>query len=151
MKIGELARMTGLNPKTIRFYEQEGLLHEPPRTLSGYRDYGQKDVEQLSFISKAKRLGLSLEEIKSILQLHEREEPTCLHVRTLLEEKLAQVDRVLDDLQKFRAELIRLRDEAGDLVDCRPLGGRICGIVESAVLEVGGRSLAWVDPQGNSG
>jgi DNA-binding transcriptional MerR regulator len=137
MKIGELARATGLNTRTIRFYEQEGLLPDPQRTSSGYRVYGPQDVDLLEFIRKAKRLGFSLEEIKSILHLHDRREPTCLHVRSLLEEKLAQVDRVLEDLQKFRAEIVRLREEAGDLVDCRPTGGRICGIIEGASLGAG--------------
>ncbi len=147
MKIGELARATGLNTRTIRFYEQEGLLPDPHRTSSGYRVYGPEDLELLEFIRKAKRIGLSLEEIRSILQLHDRQEPTCSHVRSLLEEKLAQLDRVLEDLQKFREEIVKLRNEAGDLVDCRPTGGRICGIIEGASLEAGSRSLAWVDPR----
>jgi DNA-binding transcriptional MerR regulator len=151
MKIGELARATGLNTRTIRFYELEGLLPDPQRTSSGYRVYGPQDVERLEFIRKAKRLSFSLGEIKSILHLHDRREPTCLHVRSLLEEKLTQVDRVLEDLQKFRAEIVRLRNEAGDLVDCRPTGGRICGIIEGSTLEVGTRVLAWVSPERESG
>jgi DNA-binding transcriptional MerR regulator len=151
MKIGELARATGLNTRTIRFYEQEGLLPDPCRTPSGYRMYGEKDVERLEFVRKAKRLGLSLEEIRSILHLHDRREATCRHVRFLLDEKLAQLDRVLEDLQKFRAEIVRLRDEAGDVVDCRPTGGRICGIIEGARLEAESRSLAWVDPERGRG
>lgn len=151
MKIGELARATGLNTRTIRFYEQEGLLPDPGRTPSGYRMYGPEDVERLEFVRKAKRLGLSLEEIRSVLRLHDRQEATCVHVRSLLEEKLAQLDRVLEDLQKFRAEIVRLRDEAGDVVDCRPAGGLICGIIEGASLGAGGRSLAWVDPERGRG
>ena len=143
MKIGELARATGLNTRTIRFYEQEGLLPAPQRTSSGYRLYGPQDIERLDFVRKAKRLGLSLEEVRSILHLHDRREATCGHVRSLLEEKLAQLDKVLEDLQKFRAEIVRLRDEAGDLVDCRPSGGRICGIIEGASLDGSG---AWTRP-----
>ena len=109
----------------------------PRRTPSGYRVYGDGDRTRLSFILKAKRLGLSLEEIKGILQLHNRSEPTCVHVRSLLEDKLDQVHRVIAELQEFRADLINLdlinlRDEAGGLVDCRPLGGEICGIGEAA-------------------
>ena len=59
MKIGELAGATGLTPKTIRFYEAEGLIPDPPRTASGYRAYTEPDVARLGFIVKAKRLGLS--------------------------------------------------------------------------------------------
>ena len=90
MKIGELAKATGVTAKTIRFYEEEGLLPKPARTLSGYRKYGPEDAGRLEFIHKSKRLGLSLQEIKGILQLHDRSEPTCTHVRSLLDEKVDQ-------------------------------------------------------------
>ena len=136
MKIGELAKETGLNPKTIRFYEAEGLLPNPQRTPSGYRMYGPEDAGRLEFIRKAKHLGLSLEEVKGILQLHDCSEPTCVHVRSLLDEKLSQVERVLADLQGFQVELERLRDAAGDLEDCVPSGGCICGIIEQAGLNI---------------
>ena len=141
MKIGELAKSTGLSTKTIRFYEAEGLIPDPPRTDSGYRAYVEPDVARLGFILKAKRLGLSLEEIKSILQLHDRSEPTCVHVRNLVSDKLAHVERTIEELQEFRADLIRLREESGDLVDCRPAGGNICGIIEQGTLGKG--EPAW--------
>ncbi|MCI0438955.1 MAG: heavy metal-responsive transcriptional regulator [Chloroflexi bacterium] len=130
MKIGELANATGLTAKTIRFYEDEGLLPPAPRTSSGYRIYGDEDVVRLEFVRKAKRLGLTLEDIKSILRLHDSSEPTCAHVRSLLDEKLAEVDRAIADLQRFRAALSDIRDRAGDIVDCRPEGGVICSIIE---------------------
>ncbi len=125
MKIGELAKATGLSTKTIRFYEAEGLIPDPPRTNSGYRAYAEPDVARLAFILKAKRLGLSLEEIKSILQLHDRSEPTCVHVRTLVSDKQAQVERTIEELQEFRADLIRLREESGEVEFCRGLVFRL--------------------------
>lgn len=130
MKISELANATGLTPKTIRFYEDESLLPRAARTSSGYRIYGGEDIARLEFVRKAKRLGLTLEDIKGILRLHDRSEPTCEHVRNLLDEKLAEVDRAIADLQRFRAELSDIRDSAGDIVDCRPEGGLICSIIE---------------------
>ena len=151
VKIGELGRSTGLNPKTIRFYEQQGLLPEPDRTSSGYRQYDSRDIERLDFIRKAKQLGLSLEDIKGILQLYEREEATCLHVRSLLDEKLKQIDGVLNDLQKFRSEIVSLRESAGDLMDCRPSGGRICGIIEGADMEAHSWPLSWSDARPERG
>ena len=144
MTIGELAKATGLNPKTIRFYEAGGLLRAPARTSSGYRLYNATDVTRLQFILKAKRLGLSLEEVGGILRLHDRSEPTCVHVRSLIDEKLAQVDRVLKDLREFRAEIVGLRERAGSLVDCRPSGGRICGIIERGDARASDGTLAWV-------
>jgi DNA-binding transcriptional MerR regulator len=135
MKIGELARSTGQTTKTIRFYEAEGLLPDPRRTPSGYRIYGDPDIKRLRFIRMAKRLGLSLEEIRGILRLHDRREPTCTHVRSLLEDKLAQIDRALAELQAFHSEITRLKDEAGDLADCRTSGGGICAIIEGSAIQ----------------
>ncbi len=130
MKIGELAKATGLTTKAIRFYEGMGLIAEPARTPSGYRAYKSGDIDRLEFISKAKRMGLSLEEIRGILHLHDCKKPTCLHVRSILDRKLDQVDEALRELREFREELARMRESAGGLVDCKPSGGRICGIVE---------------------
>jgi DNA-binding transcriptional MerR regulator len=145
MRIGELAETAQVPAKTIRFYEIEGVLAPPPRTRSGYRAYDAADAERLAFIKKAKHLGLSLGEIKGILQLHDNQEPTCLHVRSLLDAKLAHVEAVLADLQDFRQELLRLRDAAGTLEDCRPSGGGICGIIEQAVEVPGVGVRTWIE------
>lgn len=145
VKIGELARATGLSTKTIRFYEAEGLIADPPRTASGYRAYRDQDLGRLRFVLKAKRLGLSLGEIRGILQLHDRREPTCVHVQSLLEEKVAQIERVIQDLQGFKGELENLRDKATSLVDCRPLGGNICSIIEDSGIKVTPASLGWTE------
>ena len=136
MKIGELAKATGLTAKTIRFYEGEGLIPNPPRTNAGYRAYSDADVGRLEFILKAKRLGLSLDEIKGILRLHDRSEPTCVHVRTLLEEKMAQVETAIQDLLGFKEELQSLGAQTTSIVDCRPLGGNICSIIEGSGINV---------------
>ena len=150
MKISELAKATGLSTKTIRFYEAEGLIPDPPRTNSGYRAYAEPDVARLRFIIKAKRLGLSLVEIEGILKLHDWSEPTCLHVRSLLEEKVAQIETVIQDLQGFKEELESLRDQTTGLVDCRPLGGNICSIIEQSGIKVTASSLGWAEPLGSS-
>ncbi len=139
MKIGELAREAGTTVKTIRFYEDAGLLPAAPRTESGYRIYGTDDVDRLGFIRKAKRLSMSLEEIRGVLQLSDRDEPTCVHVRALLDEKIGRLEQAVRDLQELRVELTALRDQAGAMVDCHPTGGNVCGIVE--------RSELTLDPQ----
>jgi DNA-binding transcriptional MerR regulator len=144
MKIGELGRATGFKDKTIRYYERQGLVPDPGRTSSGYREYGPEDVDRLQFVRKAKRLGLSLEEIRGILRIHDEREPTCSHVRGLLDQKLVQVDALLRDLQAFRRELAQLRKRAAATTDCRPGGGRICGIIENSNFGAGQETLAWV-------
>ncbi len=149
MKIGELAKATCLSTKTIRFYEAEGLIPDPPRTNSGYRAYASADVARLEFILKAKRLGLSLDEIKGILRAHDRSESTCLHVRSLLEEKVAQIKTVIQDLLGFQEELESLKDHATSMVDCRPLGGNICSIIEDSGIKVDPARLGWAEPLGS--
>ena len=132
VKIGELARATGTNAKTIRFYEGEGLMPEPVRTPSGYRSYDGEAVSRIEFILKAKRLGLSLNEILGIMRLHDAKESTCVHVRDLLDQKIAEVATAIDALQAFKGDLAALRDGATGLVDCKPLGGDICTIIEQS-------------------
>ena len=144
MKIGELARSTGATVKTIRFYEDQGLMPAAPRTESGYRIYEKADVERLGFIRSAKRLGMSLEEIRGVLQLHDLNEPTCVHVRALLDDKIARIELALKELRDFRRELASLRDKAGDLEDCCPTGGNICGIVERSEVTLDEASLTWL-------
>ncbi|MCZ6867715.1 MAG: heavy metal-responsive transcriptional regulator [Chloroflexi bacterium] len=151
MKISELAKATGLSAKTIRFYEAEGLIPDPPRTGSGYRAYAGPDVVRVGFILKAKRLGLSLDEIKGILQLHDRREPTCMHVRSLMEEKVAQIETVIQDLMGFKEELESLSHHATSLVDCRPIGGNICSIIEQSGIKLTPSSSVWAEPLGHPG
>lgn len=105
MRIGELARRTGVNPKTIRFYEEIGLLSPPQRTGSGYRTYGEEQVRQMEFILRAKRLGLSLEEIRDIIRIREGGEPPCVHVARLLERRLAELKRMQAELQELQRAL----------------------------------------------
>src|SRR5215475_9388670 len=70
MQIGELARAAGVNIQTIRFYEREKLLPAPPRTPSGYRDYGQRDLDRILFIRRNHEIGFTLMEIRQLLNLH---------------------------------------------------------------------------------
>ena len=77
MLIGELAKKMGVNPKTIRFYEEIGLMPAPDRTPSGYRQFSNDDLERLRFIRSAQRLNLRLPEIQEILAFRERGEQPC--------------------------------------------------------------------------
>ncbi len=99
MTIGELAGRAGLTTKTVRYYEQVGLLPPPSRTSSGYRRYGDDDVVRLQFIGKAKRLGLSLEEIRGILAISAEGRDPCPHVVGLLDRHLARIDETLAGLE----------------------------------------------------
>ncbi len=111
-RIGELATQLRLNPKTIRYYERIGLLPEPKRTPAGYRLYDSQTVARLEFILKAKQIGLSLAEIHDILSLRDNGQKPCQHVLSLVEQKVAAIDKQLHVLREMRAELLSLKDEA---------------------------------------
>jgi DNA-binding transcriptional MerR regulator len=127
LKIGELATVLGLNPKTIRYYEDIRLLPKPQRTVSGYRLYEAADVERLSFIGKAKAIGLTLEEIREILDARRDGQRPCQHVLALLDHKLAAVDQQLRALTEFREELVTLRKEAAETME---EDATVCSIIE---------------------
>lgn len=131
LRIGQLASREGVNPKTIRYYEEIGLLPPPARSSSGYRLYGEGDRERLEFIGKAKAVGLALADIREVLTLRDGGTEPCGHVVDLLDRKLAAVDAQLHTLSAFRQELSTLRDRASETsknTDC------ICGIIEQAVM-----------------
>ena len=112
MRIGTLARETGLNTKTIRYYESIGVLPTPERRANGYRDYHQDTVERLAFIKDAQAAGLSLAEIQWILELRESGQSTCGHTIGLLEAHLADVDRQLVELGRTRSRLETMISDA---------------------------------------
>jgi DNA-binding transcriptional MerR regulator len=120
MRIGELAAQLGLNPKTIRYYEDIGLLPEPERTPSGYRVYGDADVERLTFIKTAQRLGMALDEVGEILALRDRGEQLCGYVRAVLRRQVADIDRRMAELATLRQQLVALDEAADRLPDAGP-------------------------------
>ncbi|MEX1294713.1 MAG: heavy metal-responsive transcriptional regulator [Candidatus Limnocylindrales bacterium] len=120
MRIGEVARSSGLSPTTIRYYEDIGLVPEPARAPNGYRDYEPDAIERLRFISDAQNSGLTLAEIASILELRAQGEPTCHHTIELLERHLEDVDRRIESLVASRDLYARLiaRARTLDPADC---------------------------------
>jgi len=105
MQIGIVAKKIGLSVDAIRFYERNALLPRAPRTQGGFRQYGESDVETLAFIRRVQGLGFKLSEIRNLLELRRNRLQPCAPVRRRLEEKLADVQRKLADLQKLEREL----------------------------------------------
>jgi DNA-binding transcriptional MerR regulator len=129
VRIGELAERVGVNPKTIRYYEGIGLLPDPERQPSGYRDYTVDDVDRLRFVKTAQRLGLSLSEISEILAFRERDERPCGYVLGVLDRQVADLDRRIAEMAQLREELISLKARADDLPRD---GGCYCAVIEHA-------------------
>ncbi len=121
MRIGEVARQAGTTPKTIRYYEEIGLMPEAVRAPNGYRDYGEDAVYRLAFIRDAQASGLSLSEIHSILDLRSRGQSTCEHVAGLLERHLSILDAHIESMQVTRSKLFELTERARrlDPEDCK--------------------------------
>ncbi len=120
MRIGELAAAVGVTTKAIRYYESIGLLSEPARTPSGYREYGADAVERLGFIKQAQATGLSLDDVGSILAIKDEGGRSCEHTLGLLANHLDALDARIEQLHRARIELRRVFDHAAalDPTDC---------------------------------
>lgn len=108
MRIGALASRTGVATKTIRYYESLGVLPEPARESNGYRSYPETTANRLTFIKDAQAAGLTLAEIQWILDLRDHGETTCHHVATMLDERIDDLDRQLEELGRTRDRLEEL-------------------------------------------
>lgn len=129
-RIGQLAAEYGLNSKTLRYYEELGLLAPATRTSAGYRQYSSAECETLRFIIKAKASGLTLAEIGEILALRRDGQEPCQHLRAILDRKLAAVEAQLCALAAFREELLALRTTPPTDAIC---DGEVCRIIERHV------------------
>lgn len=111
LKIGQLAKETGLSIETIRYYEKEGLIRKPERNESGYRIYPEDIVKQILFIRYAKGVGFSLKDITELLELHEkRDEKTCHDVKEVVDAKLVTVIEKIRELERMKNALKSLSD-----------------------------------------
>jgi DNA-binding transcriptional MerR regulator len=115
MRIGELAEAAGTSTKTLRFYEAQGLLPSAQRTPSGYRDYTPEAVSRIDFVHRGQAAGLTLAQIKQILDIRDRGQAPCGHVRDLLDARLADIERQIADLVALRDSVASLRTAATDL------------------------------------
>lgn len=122
--IGQAAKESGVNVETLRYYEQMGLIAQPPRPAQGYRRYPPETVRRVRFVKRAQQLGFTLEEIRRLLSLADGE--TCGTARALAEEKLALVEARIADLQRMRKTLKEL------VLQCAARRGKVaCPIIEA--------------------
>ena len=145
MNIGDAASLSGLPAKTIRYYEEIGLMR-PPRGANGYREFRDADLHKLAFLARARSLGFSIEDCRALLALYEDRGRTSAEVKRLAEEHLARIERKLSELESMREVLGRLveRCHGDDRPECpiidglagppgtRPRGDRRAGTVDDA-------------------
>jgi DNA-binding transcriptional MerR regulator len=129
--IGRLAKLSGVTPDTIRFYERRGLLPKPSRTASGYRVHNAAALNQVRFIRKAQSLGFSLDEIRRIISLRGQGRETCRCVIAMAEATLAETETKLKELRQFKDTLATnltrwKRKRRG------PIAAEFCALIEAA-------------------
>lgn len=122
MRIGEAAEAAGLTAKTLRFYEDRGLLPEPDRSANGYRDYGGETIIRLAFIRRSRTAGLTLNQISEILRIRDTGQAPCAHVQELLAAQLTNLDRRIAELVALRFAVAESHDAAAaaDPAACDP-------------------------------
>lgn len=126
MRIGEVATATTTTTKTLRFYEQRGLLPAAGRASNGYRDYGENTVARVNFIRRSRLSGLTLTQIGGILKVRDAGTAPCAHVTDALENQLRDLDQKIAELHALRATVAGYRDAvaSADPAGCDPT--RIC-------------------------
>jgi Hg(II)-responsive transcriptional regulator len=125
MSIGELAKDTGVNVETVRYYERRGLLAPPNRTRAGYRQFNHEAARQVRFIKRAQGLGFTLKEIHDLLTLRADPDTTCADVKARAQAKIQDIDAKLQLLQGMRHALADLAetcdgqdDRSCPILDC---------------------------------
>ena len=133
MNIGEVAERAGLPPKTIRYYEDIGLIR-PQRSANGYRAFRESDLHKLAFLGRARALGFSIEDCRTLLGLYEDETRESAQVKSLAQDHLAAIDSKIAQLQTMRDTLSHLvRSCHGDTrPDCPILSDLAGAGVESS-------------------
>lgn len=138
MLAGQVAKDLGIGVQTLHYYEREGLIPAPNRSESGYRIYDAALVDRVRFVRKAQSLGLTLEDVRQIIQLGDRGACPCGHVHAALTARLQEVDERLKQLRSFRSDLAALvsRAETVSSTAKRSRAGKdstpLCEIVDQA-------------------
>jgi DNA-binding transcriptional MerR regulator len=134
--IKELARRTGIDSPTIRYYEDVGVLPTPERAENGYRVYDEQDVERVHFVTRARQLNFSLDEITEIIGFREQGKPPCRYVLSQVDEKLADIEQRIQDLIQLRNDLHWIQKQASKLTFENDTEETcICHLIENSQLD----------------
>lgn len=141
MQIRDLARATGVEVETIRYYEKQGLLAAPPRRDNGYRDYGPEHLERLAFLRHCRALDMPLADIARLLDFAQTPHAHCGDVNQLVDAQLARVRARLDSMRALEKQLLQLRRQCTDTS-----AGGGCGILAELVAAAHGEACACHPP-----
>jgi Hg(II)-responsive transcriptional regulator len=136
MRTSELAKRSGVNVQTLRYYERRGLLAAPPRSGSGYRAYPSDAVRVVRFVKRAQQLGFTLDEIEELMHLADGGPDNCESARTVAAARLSDLDSKIADLRRMRDSLDRL------VTTCtRPRPDRECPLLQA--IDVAAEHTPW--------
>ncbi|WP_372980704.1 MerR family DNA-binding protein [Marinobacter sediminum] len=130
MKVKDIADAAAVNPDTVRFYTREGLLNPSRNPDNNYQQFDADDLRRLRFARKARQLGFSLPEIRAILDQAEDHHSPCPMVREVFEQRLAEVEREIGELQALRQRMTSALSAWQDMPDGTPDGHTICRLIE---------------------
>ncbi|QTF09442.1 Cu(I)-responsive transcriptional regulator [Brenneria izadpanahii] len=125
MNIGDVAKKTGLTSKTIRFYEEKGLLTAPLRSENGYRSYSAHHIEELTLLRQARQVGFNLEECKELIALFNDPLRRSADVKARTLQKVTEIEVQIEELRAMRQRLLALAEQ------CPGDGGANCPIIDN--------------------
>lgn len=105
LRIGEVAKKSHVGVETVRFYEREGLIAQPKRTVSGYRQYSESVIKQIQFIQHAKTLGFSLKETGELIKLKSSRNARCTSIKAKAVAKITDIQEKIDALERMKTAL----------------------------------------------
>ena len=133
LTIGKVARRVGVRPSAIRYYERQGMLQPAVRRVNGYRTYSDDAVKLLLFVKRAQSLGITLKEIKPLVNLASHGQQPCSHVKRVARRHLNEVSQKIRELELLRQDLrALLKRKAG-----RPHENEVCPIIERSMANLG--------------
>ena len=135
MKVQQLAEATRTSPDTVRYYVRIGLLKPKKNPVNGYKEFNLDDRQRLSFISRARDLGFSLADIQQIFEKADQGDSPCPVVREIIEERLIEVKRKLDDMTALYNRMQTAVEDWRQRPDQEPCGSHLCHLIELDELE----------------
>jgi Cd(II)/Pb(II)-responsive transcriptional regulator len=146
MRIGELAQTAQCSVETIRYYEKEGLLPKPARSVNNYRIYASNHLRRLLFVRNCRALDMSQKEVHALLGLMDSAERDCSSVIAVMDEHISHVDKRIGELRRLRDQLIDLRRKCrgkSKMRNCRILQRLSAIRIGGAVSQPSGDSMKF--------
>ncbi len=134
-QISTLSKKSGVSSKTIRYYEEIGLIPPAKRAENGYRIYDDSDVERLIFIRRARTLDFALDEIIEILAFRDREEPPCCYVMDVMKKRINEIEERIRDLKRLNNDLKVLIEAGQHLPEDTLMRECVCHLIQETNID----------------